>query len=266
MRANRYFWPLAFIILGGLFLLDNLRIIQVNVWGVFIPVLLILGGLSIVFGSLGKARKGETTALAVPLEGSERGRVNIEYGAGKLLVSGGASSGNLLSGSFDGGVDHDARRSSGEVNVKLSGPSDFAGMGWWGWNGGERRWDIHLNNSAPIALDVQVGAAESRIDLTNLRVTDLHLQTGASGTEVWMPSSAGQTTAKISGGVASINIHIPSEVAARIRVESGLSSIDVDKNRFPKSGNDTYQSANYDTASNKVDLRLEMGVGSATIR
>lgn len=266
MRATRFFWPLALVVLGVLFLLDNLGILRgINIWGIFVPVLLILGGLSVLINSFGYSRRGETAALSIPLEGGESAHLKISYGAGQLAVGGGAASGQLLSGTFDGGVDHSAKRGGGGLDVKLSGPSELGGMPWWEWGGSGRRWDIRLASGVPLALDVEVGAAESKIDLTDVRVTDLKLQTGASGTDLWMPARAGQTHAKVSGGVASITIRVPSEVAARIEWEGGLSSLDVDTNRFPQSGK-VYQSPNYDSASNRLDLRLEMGVGSVQVR
>jgi hypothetical protein len=68
----------------------------------------------------------------------------------------------------------------------------------------------------------------------------------------------------VSSGAASVNIRIPQGVAARIRWRGGLSSINVDPSRFPRFG-DTYQSPDYDSAANKVDLDVEMGVGSVTV-
>ena len=69
------------------------------------------------------------------------------------------------------------------------------------------------------ALEFNTGAGEARLDLTDLRVTNLRLQTGASSTDVTMPANAGHTKAKIDAGAASITIRIPSGVAARISSE-----------------------------------------------
>jgi hypothetical protein len=44
-----------------------------------------------------------------------------------------------------------------------------------------------------------------------------------------------------------------------------LSEISVDQNRFPRTGNG-YQSADYDTAANKVDILIETGVGSVKVK
>jgi hypothetical protein len=80
-----------------------------------------------------------------------------------------------------------------------------------------------------------------------------------------MPKKAGHTKAEISGGAASFEVTIPKGVAAKIRVDSGLGSVVVDEERFPRAGKG-YQSANYDSAANTVDLRLEAGVSSIKIR
>jgi hypothetical protein len=60
-------------------------------------------------------------------------------------------------------------------------------------------------------------------------------------------------------------VRVPSGVAARIRASGGLADIRVDRDRFPRAGG-VYQSADYDTAANKVDIDVEAGVGSVNIR
>jgi hypothetical protein len=126
-------------------------------------------------------------------------------------------------------------------------------------------WSFSLNRSVPITLEMETGANESRIDLSELMVTDLRLKSGASSTEVTLPANAGFTRVQISSGAAEMKVNVPTGVAARVRYRGGLSSINVDPNRFPRFG-DVYQSADYDTAPNKAEIDVEMGVGSVTIR
>ncbi len=96
-------------------------------------------------------------------------------------------------------------------------------------------------------------------------MTEFDLGTGASATKLTLPAHAGLTSAKIQSGVASVEITVPGGVAARIRATGGLASIDIDETRFPRSG-DTYRSPDFDAAENKVDLRIETGVGSVRVR
>jgi hypothetical protein len=60
-------------------------------------------------------------------------------------------------------------------------------------------------------------------------------------------------------------VNIPPGVAARLRTRGGLSSIQVDEMRFRRMG-DVYQSDDYETAANRADIDIEMGVGSVTVR
>jgi hypothetical protein len=57
---------------------------------------------------------------------------------------------------------------------------------------------------------------------------------------------------------------VPAGVAARIRAEAGLSDMKVDRSRFPRQGV-YYQSPDYETAANKADVTVQMGVGSVEV-
>jgi hypothetical protein len=53
-------------------------------------------------------------------------------------------------------------------------------------------------------------------------------------------------------------------VAARISVEMGLGSKDIDTARFPKSGG-AWESPDYATNQNRIELRFEGGVGAIRV-
>ena len=61
-----------------------------------------------------------------------------------------------------------------------------------------------------------------------------------------------------------MKLHVPQGVAASISESSGLSGIKVDTSRFMQNGH-TYQSADFSTAANKVEIYYEGGVGSVEI-
>jgi len=70
---------------------------------------------------------------------------------------------------------------------------------------------------------------------------------------------------RLNGGVSNLHVTIPPGVVARIRVNKGIGSLRVDEARFTKSGN-TYQSAEYVSASNKIDIEVDGGRGRVEIR
>jgi hypothetical protein len=58
-------------------------------------------------------------------------------------------------------------------------------------------------------------------------------------------------------------IHIPLGVAARIHSDAGLATVNIDP-RFVKT-EAGWESPDYATAANKVDLKLETGVGKIEV-
>jgi hypothetical protein len=259
MRKPNFFWPVALILVGSVLLLINLGWLPDNIWSILWPSLLILLGISVLANAVWRGQSASTESLSIPVEEAKSADVKIEYGAGLLSVHGGSEAGVLVSGSFVGGVEHRVGRESNKANVRLSAVN--ANM----FEFGERReWSVNLNANVPTELAVEAGAADMNFDLSQTRVISFRLQTGASSVKIRLPEKAGETRAEIHGGATSISIQVPPEVAARIRIDGGLSSSDVDQTRFPKSGN-VYQSANYEKAKNKVDMRVELGAGSVDI-
>lgn len=262
MRRGNLFWPTLLIAAGVLLLLNNLGILRVNVWGLIWPLALIAFGVSVLWRAL--FRRGiETEHAVVPLNGARRARVKIRHGAGKLQIYGGAGGLNLAEGDFGGGMELDTRHVGDDLEVEMSlpnvvfTPSDM-------FSGGSLDWSVGMNREIPLMLDLETGAGKLELDLTDLQVTDLRLSTGASSTQVRLPAQAGQTRVDLSSGAASIVLHVPQGVAARIRTKGGLSSVKIDEHRFPRLG-DTYQSPDFDMATNRVEVFAETGVGSIEV-
>ncbi len=80
-----------------------------------------------------------------------------------------------------------------------------------------------------------------------------------------MPAQAGLTRARIESGAASVKVRIPDGVAARIYGQMGLGTLDVDSHRFPSRAG-VYESSDFATAANRVEIAVEGGVGSVEVR
>ncbi len=265
MRRSTVFWGSILILIGVLLLLDNVLAIDVGdlIW----PLVLIALGLWILWGVLAGRGSIEAEEATIPLEGAGQARVRIHHGAGRLRLDSSAGPGELATGTFGGGLDYRVSREGDTLDVLMRMPRSFPPFAVpWMWGPGRTLdWSFGLNSQIPLSLDFEIGANDARLDLTGLRVTDLRLQSGASSTDLKLPANAGHTQAVIKTGAASVTVHVPSGVAARIRTSGGLASIQVDRDRFPKTGG-VYQSPDYDTATNKVDIDIDVGVGSVSIR
>ncbi len=264
MRRNSLFWAVILILVGALLMLNNMGIIQINVWGLIWPLALISIGVSILWGVFFGGRSSEMVEAAIPLQGAAQAHIHIKHGAGRLCVDSNAGLDELLAGTFKGGMERRVKLDGDTLNVELyMPPTAFPPIVFLG-SGSTVDWTFGLNGDIPITLKFDTGAAEAQLDLSDLRVTDLKVQTGASSTNLTMPANAGHTRAKIDSGAASVNVRVPSGVAARIRTGGGLTSVNVDRERFPREGS-VYQSPDYDTAENKLDLKITTGVGSINV-
>jgi hypothetical protein len=268
MGRGATFWAVILIVAGTLLLLGNLGIINVNVWGVIWPLLLIALGLFVLWGVFFGQSSVEAEEATIPLEGATEARIRVNHGAGRLHVEGGAGSTELLAGTFGGGLTKHVRRDGNRLDVEMRLPIDVFPSFIFPWIWGTRNpldWSFSLNGDVPLTLRFETGAGEAHLDLSSLLVTELRLETGASSTDITLPANAGYTKAKINAGAASAIVRVPPGVAARIRASGGLASINVDRERFPHQG-DVCQSPDYNTALNKVDLTIDTGVGSISVR
>jgi hypothetical protein len=266
MRRGNLFWGSVILVVGILILFSNLGIFKgIDPWDLIWPVILILLGVWILFGNLLRGSfRGETRQVSIPLGGATSARVKIGHGAGRLVIDSRAAPGELVSGTVVGEFFSKIDRTGGEVQVKLRPPDSIFTFPNWGWSQG-LEWTLGLARDIPLSLEIGTGANESILDLTNLQVIELQIHTGASATKVSLPARAGYTRVTCEAGVAGLELSVPSGVAARIRYRGGLSSLNVSAARFPHTDGE-YRSPDYDSAENKVDIEVQMGVGSVDIR
>jgi hypothetical protein len=257
MRRGSIFWGIILIVLAALLLLQQQGLLKGNIFEYFWPLIILAFGVMILFGAFFRNRKGEGQQVSIPLEGALSGYVKIDHGAGRLNIRSGASPAEIVNGVFGSGVDYKSTLAGNRIEVRLKARPDF-------WMPEGLDWDINLNKDVPLSLKIDSGASATVIDLSDLKVTDVDIDTGASSTELTLPANAGVTSAKIDAGAASVKVRIPEGVAAKIRIKSGLAGINVAA-RFPKVDNGLYQSADYATAANRADIAIETGVGSVDI-
>jgi len=257
------FWGIVLIVLAALLLFGQQGWLKGDIFGYFWPAIIILFGIWLLIGALGRGRSEAVgQKLSIPLESARNARIKLEHAAGRLNIRAGAASSELLNGVFGTEVDYKSNLVADQLQVKLRNSSHF-----WAWVPGESLdWDIRLNGEIPLNLKIESGASASTLDLTDLKVLDLDIDTGASSTEVTLPASAGNTHVEVDSGAASLNIRIPTSVAARIKIKSGIASINVDTNRFPRLDGGLYESADYTTAANRADITINTGVGSVEIK
>ena len=265
MRKDEAFWGILLVVIGGVLLLD--RLVGIGFGRAALPLALMAVGGWVLWQTSREHEPLEEEAVSIPTEGVERARIDLDHGLGKLNIRTGTAPGALVTGTFVGGVDVRRRVESDRARLRLRPPRDRWPSFLLPWVGEGRSidWDMALSEEIGIYLDINGGLSSSKIDLTGLLLEELHLKGGLGSIKLVLPAEAGRSKIRINCGLGSLRVRIPDGVAARIHTTTGLGSTSVDGARFPGSGG-RYQSDDYDTAKNSVDLRIQAGLGSVSVR
>lgn len=264
MRRGQLIWGVILLLLGGLMLANEMGIRLPNgssLMDLFWPVALLLAGAWILIGVFIR-RNVETENASIDLQGASSANIRISHGAGELKIHSGAAANEIAHGSFMGGLDHTANRNGDRLDVRMKPARDAFDFPFFGPRI-QLDWDVALNANIPVALKLELGANKTAIDLRDMNVSDLKLETGASETKLTLPSR-GRFTADLDLGAASLEITVPDGLSARIRASLGAADMKINETRFPRNGG-YYQSADYETAVNAVDMTIDAGAASIKI-
>ncbi len=263
MRRSSIVFGVILLLLGVLLFADSAGFRLPNgarLSEFFWPILLILVGLWLIFGVFSR-RKPAVEQASVDLQGARKAVVQLSHGAGELKISSGAGLGLLAQGKFAGGLVQRSRKAGDSLEVKMRPPNDLFNF----FNSFERYdWDVRFNSAIPLEMKLSMGADNASVDLRDLQVTRLKLETGASQTKVYLPAR-GRLSADFDLGAASLEISVPDGVAARIRISQGVSSVSVDESRFPRIGG-IYKSPDFDNAANSVDVIIDAGAANIKVK
>lgn len=261
MGRNQVFWGAVLLLVGGLMLAGEFGIRLPNgnsLMSLFWPVLLIGFGAWVLLGVFFRGNV-ETESASIDLQGAREATVHFNHGAGEFRLHGGASGNELLHGTFAGGLEQKTSMDGDRLNVRLRPANDLIIMPPF-WGRDQLDWDISFNPSVPTALDFNLGANKSTLDLRDLNITDIKLQSGASETTVTLPAR-GRLKADFEVGAASLTLIVPEGVSIRTRAAIGAGDFNVDRNRFPNK-----ESPDFETAANAIDIHVKGGAASVRVK
>ncbi len=232
----------------------------------------------------------KTADLAAPLDEAASAQVKIDFSVGRANVTAlPADADNLFEaqiayvGEYEFEVSGAAER---QIALRQKGSFPKGMMG----QAKNLTWDIALAQNLPHQLSLKGGLGETDIDLTNLLVDAIKLDTGVgkvaltlplqdnnfnasiSGgvgkTDVTIPAGIGGNL-KIDGGVGEVNISVASEAAVRIEANSGLGQINLPAGLVRVSGSGSFigtegiwESAGFADAKKQIHIQYNGGVGS----
>ena len=259
MRRDSLFWGSALIILGVLLYLQTQGIIN-NVFQYLWPIAMMLVGIWLILGVYWKPAPTSAETFSIPLGSAQTINYSFSHGVGQLDITGGAPAGQAIVGTAATGMNQKSQLKGDQLDIRVeAGPSFLPFIG-----PSEGVWRFQIVRDLPIMVKVESGASSLNIDLRDVLARHLEVKTGASSVNVTMPAR-GVSFLDLDGGATSVSIIVPEPVAARIRVD-GVTSMDVDTNRFPRLEPNVYQSPSFEEAPDRTEIHINSGLGKVSVR
>lgn len=253
------FGPLLLIGAGVYFLLRNLGIVvnvQLN-WWVFAqvwPLLLIFGGLNIIFGQsegffgrmiggliqlsglvifgglllfghqlpwiqdYGPNQDIKVEAVNLALADNSPAAVEIHFTSAGAMVQALEDSRQLMAGTISYIGSLEIAQTGNDLHLEI-------GNNWWPTAGTLQPWDLGLNGTIPMELTLHLGSGESQLDLAALQLENLVVD-GASGTaELHLPTGTYDVSYDVGSGQTAI--YLPSQGQQNIQLDGGSGNLTI---------------------------------------
>jgi hypothetical protein len=229
-----------------------------------LKIVLIIIALAAIVAACDEPRDVMKDSRTVALEGATRAEVGLHMNAGELRVRG-ADQEALLEASFEYNrerdrpvVDYRRFGDKGTLEVRRARRNSIP------FGRIRNRWDIHLCNSVPLDLDIDLGAGQSDIDLRGLKLQRVEIDMGVGEMNLDLQGPHQESfNVKIDGGVGSGKIYLPSEVGVRVKVDGGLGSIEA-RGLIKQGG--AYVNEAYGKSAVEIEVDINAGIGSLDLR
>ncbi len=287
------------IAVGVIFLLANAGILAGigRLW----PLILVGIGAWLLFGKTTPTLNVKRERFTAPVDNARAARVKLNFSVGETEVTSSASPDLLIDANlvYMGDIQF-VNRGEEEKFISLSQSGDFA-VQWlnpanW-FNAPKRlRWDVGLNPTVPMSLDVHGGLGEARLDLSRLNLTALDATNGVGEMRMTLPVTAeplqvrvqaglgrveltvldgAAVHAQIKGGVGECVVNVPPRAAVRVSGKAGIGDINVGgrlqhvsggQGEFALGKSGVWETPDFAQAERQIIIEFEGGVGELRVR
>lgn len=236
-----------------------------------------------------------TDNFSAPLNGATAAKVVVDAGDGNLAITRLAgdeqalAAGTLQYFENEGLPIRTLVATSNQATLTVQ--SRGSGRVWfhlpWTVANGATEWQVGLNPAVSYDLIARCAGGNVKLDLAGIGVTRVAADSGGGNLDVVLPANAanlsvaaktgagnvsvevgsgvtGSNMVSASSGAGNVDVRIPIGLAARILSTTGLGKVTVDP-RFSAIDKNTYQSPDFDSAADKVEITVKSGAGNVSI-
>ncbi len=183
---------------------------QPGLWGFPIPI--------------GAADRGPVTTQRYrePLGGASSAYVKLQLHEGTSTVEALSQGDDLIDAEityYADGVEFETQGAQ-ERTVSLR-PARSTFWRWMDFSGPNLPWNIRLNPSVPMRLDIRGGAGRADVDLQRINLSDLEFRGGAGSASAKLPATDKPYKASIRGGAGSLSLDIARGADLELEVKGG---------------------------------------------
>jgi hypothetical protein len=300
VRRRDLIFPLALILIGVVVLLANVGVLSsvalqrlADLW----PLLLVLIGLQLILNHTLPRNQATIIGLAVTgiilvaaiayaalapstsfgtqhaessqrLTGLSAATLELNYSASSVEIRTGSVGDDLYKAQVDYPAGENPPnisldQSTGTVSISGSGGS-LGGFHLFGAS--QRHLIINLATSVPWTIRVSGGATSVRMDVRELKLSNLEISGGASSVNAQLGAPKGTVGIHVTGGANSVTLHAPEGSQWSVSASGGVSSVTINGQSSGGFGNFSKQSAAYSGASDRFDVELAGGVSHLEFR
>jgi cell wall-active antibiotic response 4TMS protein YvqF len=290
-RYRSFFWPALLIFVGVVALLVNVgqipveRVFEaVNLW----PLILVVIGLELIIrrrlhGAGGDIAAALVVVLAIvaatiyvaaapnpsatrtldasaSVDGLSSASLQVDVGGATLRISSDTTLGSDL---YRVHIQYTGSRPTVELNNGGRLHIEQAGNSFPSLQGGRFTMDLALNTAIPWSIVENSGATAETMNVPDLNLTSLAINTGASREEILLGTPVGAVPIHINGGALTVDITRGGGTDATIKVSGGAVALMADGNTYHAIGSASYETVSQ--GSNRFVIVIDGGACTVTL-
>lgn len=287
-----FFWPAVVILIGLVWLLVDIGqipadrlVLLVNLW----PLVLIVIGLEIIVrrtlqGAIGDLAAALVVLLAVvgsaayivaspspaAMHTLDVSGVATNLHEATLEVDAGASTINISAGEgstlYRAHIEYPGPQpdvsfdpSGGTLRISQRNTNPF------GIETGHFTLDLQLSPDVTWHIQENTGAATDTMNLPNVKVSGVEINTGASHEEITLGPPSSVVPIQINGGALTVRVHRPNGVEAVVTVDGGAINLNADGHASHAVGSLEYRTPGFGGAPDAYRIEINGGAINATL-